>query len=122
MKPVHLILISIGLAVIGQLFMKQGMKGFEMTGLTISTFIPIFIRMVLRPFVFFGFTLYLASSFFWLIAISKVPLNYAYPFLSINYVLILLLSWIIFKENVGLVQWLGVAVIMAGVYLISRSG
>jgi len=121
-SPLKLIFISLGFAVTGQLFMKYGMKGFEMSGVTIATFIPVFFKIIFRPFVFLGFLLYLLSSFFWLLAISKVPLSYAYPLVSISYVLVLFFSWILFKENVGLVRWLGVAVIMFGVYLISRTG
>jgi len=62
------------------------------------------------------------SSFFWLVAISRVELSYAYPMISISYVLVVFLSWLIFKEEVGPVRWLGVAIIIFGVYLISRSG
>ena len=121
MKPLYIILIGLGFAVAGQMFMKQGLSGYQVSGITIASAIPIFMKMIFRPFVFIGFVLYLCSSFFWLVAISKVPLSYAYPMLSISYVLVLFLSWVIFKEQVGLIRWLGVAVIIFGVYLISRS-
>lgn len=121
MKPIYLILIAIGFAVIGQMFMKHGMSGYQLGSITIINFIPQFLRIIFRPFVFIGFVLYMVSSFFWLIGIAKVPLSYAYPMISISYVLVVLLSWLIFKEQVGPLKWLGVAVIIFGVYLISRS-
>ena len=122
MKPIYLILISVGLAVTGQLFMKAGMSNYQMGEITLLNSIPQFLRIMFRPLVFIGFVFFLISSFFWLLALSKVPLSFAYPMVSISYVLILFFSWLIFRENVGPIRWLGAAVIIFGVYLISRSG
>ena len=122
MKPIYLILISVGLAVTGQLFMKVGMSNYQMGEINLLNSIPEFLKIMFRPRVFVGFMLFLVSSFFWLLALSKVPLSFAYPLVSISYVLILFFSWLIFRENVGPIRWLGAAVIIFGVYLISRSG
>ena len=122
MKAIYLIFISIGLAVAGQLFMKAGMSNYQMGEINLQNSIPQFLKMMFRPLVFIGFVFFLISSFFWLLALSKVPLSFAYPMVSISYVLILFFSWLIFKEQVGSIRWLGAAVIIFGVYLISRSG
>ena len=89
MKPIYLILISVGLAVTGQLFMKAGMSNYQMGEITLLNSIPQFLRIMFRPLVFIGFVFFLISSFFWLLALSKVPLSFAYPMVSISYVLIL---------------------------------
>ncbi len=122
MKAIYLIFISIGLAVAGQLFMKAGMSNYQMGEINLQNSIPQFLKMMFRPLVFIGFAFFLISSFFWLLALSKVPLSFAYPMVSISYVLILFFSWLIFKEQIGSIRWLGAAVIIFGVYLISRSG
>ena len=122
MKPVYLIFISVGLAVSGQLFMKAGMSNYQIGEINLQNSIPQFLKIMFRPFVFTGFVFFLVSSFFWLLALSKVPLSFAYPMVSISYVLILFFSWLVFKEQVGPIRWLGAAVIIFGVYLISRSG
>ena len=122
MKAIYLIFISIGLAVAGQLFMKAGMSNYQIGEINLQNSIPQFLKMMFRPLVFTGFVFFLISSFFWLLALSKVPLSFAYPMVSISYVLILFFSWFIFKEQVGSIRWLGAAVIIFGVYLISRSG
>ena len=122
MKSIYLIFISIGLAVSGQLFMKLGMSNYQMGEMTLLNAVPMFLKIIFRPLVFTGFVFFLASSFFWLLALSKVPLSFAYPLVSISYVLILFFSGILFKEQVGPLRWLGAAVIIFGVYLISRSG
>ena len=110
---------SILLAVAGQLLMKRGMATFGAFPVNqlISRLIPIF----LNPYVFMGFVLFGLSSIFWLVVLSRLPLSLVYPMVSVGYVLVAIVSWYFFKESVSLVRWLGIIVIMAGVFLISRS-
>jgi drug/metabolite transporter (DMT)-like permease len=122
MRFIYLILISIALSVTGQLFMKTGMNNYQMGEINLMNSIPVFLKIMFRPLVFIGFACFLASSFFWLLALSKVPLSFAYPLVSISYILILFFSWLLFKEHISMIRWLGAAVIIFGVYLISRSG
>ena len=49
-----------------------------------------------------------------MIVLSKVDLSVAYPLLSMGYVIVLIASWILFKEPVILIRWVGVFVIMFG--------
>ena len=111
--------VSILLAVVGQLMMKRGMMLFGAFPITqiISKLIPMF----LNPWVFFGFVFFGLSSVFWLVVLSRLQLSLVYPMVSVAYVLVAFASLIFFKENVSLVRWLGIAIIMVGVFLISRS-
>jgi drug/metabolite transporter (DMT)-like permease len=45
----------------------------------------------------------------------------AYPVLSLGYVLTALLAWPLLGEAVSLHRWLGIAVIIAGVWLVARN-
>ncbi|MFM7585277.1 MAG: EamA family transporter [Caldilinea sp.] len=51
---------------------------------------------------------------------SRVELSYAYPALSLGYVLITLVSAAILGEQVTTLRWAGVFVIVAGVILVTR--
>ena len=75
----------------------------------------------LNPYVLGGVGAYGFSSIFWLILLSRVELSYAYPALSIGYVLITLVSAFILGEDVSSLRWLAVAIICVGVILLSRS-
>lgn len=110
---------SILLAVTGQLLMKKGMMivgTFSLTQLHLKL-IPMFTN----PFVFFGFACFGLSSVFWLVVLSRFEISLVYPIVSVAYILVALFSMIFFKENVTLIRWLGILVIVAGVFLISRS-
>jgi multidrug transporter EmrE-like cation transporter len=50
-----------------------------------------------------------------------MELSFAYPLLSTGYVVVLIASWILFKEQISMIRWVGVMVICFGVFLISRS-
>jgi drug/metabolite transporter (DMT)-like permease len=111
--------VSILLAVAGQLMMKKGMLMFG--AFPVSQLFSKLIAMVLNPFVFFGFACFGLSSIFWLVVLSRLPLSLVYPMVSVAYVLVAFASIIFFHEHVSLVRWVGIAVIIFGVVLISRS-
>ena len=111
--------ISVLLAVAGQLFMKKGMilfGSFPISQLLIKL-IPIF----LNPYVLMGLVCFGLSSIFWLVVLSRLQLSLVYPMVSVAYVLVAFASVILFKEQVSLFRWLGIIVIIVGVFLISRS-
>ena len=114
-----ILLLSILLAVIGQLLMKQGMNQF---GAFPLTQLPLkIIPMFLNPWVFAGLAAFGVSSIFWLVVLSRLELSLVYPLVSLAYVLVALASVFIFKEQVALIRWIGILIICFGVYLISRS-
>jgi len=57
----------------------------------------------------------------WLIAMSKFELSYIYPFLSLNYVIILVGSQLLLGESVSLLRYGSVLLIVIGLVIISRS-
>jgi drug/metabolite transporter (DMT)-like permease len=110
---------SVILATAGQLLMKKGMITFGSfpTSQLLAKIIPMF----LNPFVFIGLFCFGLSAIFWLVVLSRVELSFAYPLVSVAYVLVALASWIFFKENVSLIRWIGIFTIILGVFFISRS-
>jgi len=57
----------------------------------------------------------------WIVGLSRVPVSQAYPVLSLGYVLAALLAWPLLGEPVSAQRWLGIGVIIAGVWLITRT-
>jgi drug/metabolite transporter (DMT)-like permease len=52
-----------------------------------------------------------------MLAMTKLPLSHAYPFMSLSFVLVLLLSFGVFSEPLAWQKILGAALIVAGVVL-----
>jgi undecaprenyl phosphate-alpha-L-ara4N flippase subunit ArnE len=57
----------------------------------------------------------------WLLVLHGMEVSRAYSLLSINYVLMLLVSRWVFRESIPVTRWLGVACIIGGVWLILLS-
>ena len=61
-----------------------------------------------------GYLMYAGSMFIWTKALSKVDLNYAYPFTSLSYILSALSGWLFFNESISLIKFIGIIVISFG--------
>jgi multidrug transporter EmrE-like cation transporter len=68
-----------------------------------------------------GMVCYGASVCVWLAALSKAPVSTAYPMLSLGYVVVAAVSVTWLGESMGPTKVLGIALICAGVILVSRS-
>ena len=115
------ILVSVFFSTVGQLLLKGGMNKLGSVTLSLNGLIPTLWRMAINPGVFFGLALYLVGPIFWLAALSRVDLSYAYPFASLSYVVMLLASWMMFDEKITLARIVGTIVICIGVLVIYRS-
>lgn len=115
------ILISVLASAIGQLMLKQGMINLGEVTINVNQIFSTLWKMGTNPFVFWGLAIYLAGTVFWLAALSRVDLSYAYPFASISYVIMLVASWLLFNESITLNRIIGTFVIGIGVLLIYRN-
>lgn len=121
MKQIILLLITVSLNVAGQYFMKRGMMSVGEIGGSLTHMMNSLGSAFFNPFVLGGVGAYGLSSICWLILLSRVELSYAYPALSLGYVLITVISALMLGEQVNTMRWAGVVIICAGVILVSRS-
>jgi drug/metabolite transporter (DMT)-like permease len=115
------ILISVLGGAIGQVLLKRGMSSMGPLTLSAGKLPSMLIAMGTNPFVVIGLIVYVGSTIFWLTALSRVDLSYAYPFASLSYIAMLIASWQIFHEDISVLRLAGSFVILVGVILISRS-
>lgn len=95
----------------GQVMWKFGMN--KMDGFNL-------VSIILNPYIVFGVTLYGLATLIWLYILSKEALSVVYPLQSITYVLGTVLAIFVFRENVSLVRWLGIVIIILGATLVAR--
>lgn len=115
------ILISVVAGGAGQILLKHGMTRMGEITLVANQMPLILWRLATNPFVVGGLALYAGGTIFWLAALSRVDLSFAYPFASLSYIIMLLASWQLFNESISLMRLAGTLVIGIGVFLISRS-
>jgi len=121
MKQTFLLLVTVTFNVVGQYLMKRGMTDVGVISGDLMTMLNSVARSFLNPYVMAGLVAYGMSSIFWLVLLSRVELSYAYPALSLGYVLVTVISALALGENVSALRWTGVLIICVGVVLVSRS-
>lgn len=118
---IMLILISISIAVCGQILLKIGINRIGVGEMSsFEALRQLFTGVIKSPMVLTGLFLYFISAAIWIVVLSTVELSFAYPFIGLTYVLVLVLSKVILKEDISLIRWAGAAIITIGVIVISR--
>ncbi len=116
-----LILLGVLLNATAQVCLKQGMRQVGHFAFTLNNLLPIGFKVGFNPFVFAGLVCYVVSVVVWLLALSRVEVSYAYPLLSVGYIVTAFAGQYFFGESLGATRWAGIVVICFGVYLITRS-
>ena len=111
-----LTLIQSALLAMGQVMLKFGLLRMEPFGWNLS-----FWRSALVNWQFalcgicFG-----AASVLWMYIIKHYPISTAYPLVSLSYVFGMIAAIVFFHEHIDMDQWIGVLLIMAGCYFITK--
>lgn len=119
MSSYFLLGVNILLGVAGQVLIKFGVN--KVSGLEELGLLRFLQSSFLSPFIILGLALYGFSAVLWVILLSKLDLSVAYPTLSLGYVLILLVSVLFLGEQVSLMRFAAVFLIMLGIFFLFRS-
>jgi multidrug transporter EmrE-like cation transporter len=117
-----LILTGVGLNAAAQLLLKLatrplahfsdfGLQTLRFSMVSLGTSLPFWV----------GMLCYGTSLLVWLAALSKAPVSTAYPMLSLGYIVVAAASVLWLGETLSPAKVLGIALICAGVVLVSRS-
>ena len=125
-KPLSyvLIVVSVGLAISGQICLRRGMGQVkDRTGMGAGELIkkPLaFLKEIVTTWlVVLGLVLFVASALFWLIVLTDVPLGVAYPFVSLTYIVVMFYDKFFESREIAALNWVGVAAIVMGIILIN---
>lgn len=119
----HIILILGGVLLncAAQLFIKKGMIINGEMSVSFSSISQSLVPLLKNIYLWMGMFCYGVSVLLWMIVLSKVDVSYAYPFLSIGYVIAAIAGTAFLGESLSSIRIAGITVICIGVYLISRS-
>jgi drug/metabolite transporter (DMT)-like permease len=104
-----------------QLMLKRGMTSVGGLDITGDGLISTVFRVVFNPFVFAGLCTFVISMASHLVVLSKVQISYAYPFLSLAYVVVAAYAYFVFQEDLGPARIAGIALIVLGTIFIAQS-
>jgi drug/metabolite transporter (DMT)-like permease len=120
MSPIPFIIMAVTMSAIGQVLIKKGINVLGNIDFS-SGLITSYMKIFLLPYVILGSLVYVISLFIWVYALSKVALSFAYPFLALSYVMIIVASRVFLGETVPFLRVLGILVICIGILLVAKS-
>jgi drug/metabolite transporter (DMT)-like permease len=103
----------------GQLMLKHGMQ-LATVGAR-GSHGSLVIAAATTPWVVVGLIVFAVSAVAWLGALSRVPLNVAYPFNAVGYIVILIASVLVLKERASLLTWAGSLLVVFGLIIVVLS-
>lgn len=120
-KYIPLILAVVTTNALSQLLLKQGMLTVGTFDFSTGVLMQTLPRVMLNPYVIGGLLTLVFSMALHLLVLSRVEISFAYPFLSVSYVIVLLAGYWLFGENVGFMRIAGVGFICLGTYCIAQT-
>ncbi len=118
------ILLIIGVDILNacaELSFKKGTMATHIHQVLFSNFSEFALRLISSTSLWTGILCYVVMFLLWITVLSRVDLSVAFLIFSADYLLIPLLSFVFLKENISLLRWVGIAFVLVGICLTSRS-
>lgn len=114
------ILATLLLTVYGQLILKWRLNAMDPFPAGWKQQMGFFFTALTDLYILSGFVAAFIASLTWIAALTKFNLSYAYPFMSLSFILVLILGYFFLNEPFKLTSLAGILLIIAGLYLASR--
>lgn len=114
------IALTVLLTVYGQVVLKWQVSLAGPMPAETSEKIGFLLGLLLKPWILSGFAAAFLASIAWMAAMTKFDLSYAYPFMSLNFVIVLVLSAVLFSEPVTAPKLIGLSLIIVGIIVGSQ--
>ena len=106
--------------IMGQLLIKWQMAKTGGLPEPIGEKIVFLLSCFMNPWIAIGFVSAIVASLFWMATMTHFDLSYAYPFMSLSFVLVMILSGLLLHEPITIAKILGMALIVAGITVGAR--
>ena len=106
----------------GGILMKMGatqIGHFQIHSLT--QLISYLFKLFTNPLSLSGVFLYFISAVIWSYLLTKLNISLVQPILALTYVVTPILAIFLLHERVSLLRWVGIFVIIIGVFIVARS-
>jgi len=117
-----LIAICVILSAIGQVLMKIGMNQIgEITNIHQLLNFRVMFSMFTNLFIIAGILCFMVQLVIWLAAMSTLSISFMYPLASLVYVLTAIIALVFLHEEISLIRWAGMFLVVGGCFLVGQS-
>ena len=120
MKGFSLVFISISMGAVGQLLLKIGADKIGSLSFSADSFFSDILKIIKTPQILGGMVFFGVSSLLWIKVLTRAELSLVYPLVSLSYIIVAVLSYLVLRENFTMQKILGIAVIIFGVLVLNN--
>lgn len=106
---------------IAQLLMKKGLNQTGIDSINFSNIAEFAARNAASPLVWLGIFVFVLNFFLWIAILSRVDLSIAMPVGSTSYIFVPIAAMIFLHENISLLRWAGIVLIVFGIHFVAQS-
>lgn len=111
----------IAFTVYGQIVLKWRMnRNMDLPDGVFSKILTLIKLILTDPFIFSGLVSAFVASLFWMAAMTKFQISFAYPFMSLAYILVLGLSVFMLGETLNAYKVIGTILILLGIAVLAK--
>jgi len=115
-------LAGITLGAFGAILMKMGANNIGPAEISsFSQLIGFLFRMLTNFVLVAGIFLYFLSALTWSYLLTRLDISFVQPILALTYVVTPILAIFLLGEHMPPLRWLGIAVIILGVFIVART-
>ncbi|MFL9583168.1 EamA family transporter [Stenotrophomonas sp. AB1(2024)] len=104
----------------GQLVIKWQASIFKPADEGYFVKLPVVIQLLLQPWVISAFVAAFAASLCWMLAVSRLELSKAYPFMALNFLLVCIIAVPLFGETFTMAKAIGLGTVIVGLIILSQ--
>ena len=110
-------LLSVFTTIAGQLLLKKATSSQRLNFDT-SNLVPSLMALATNPFLLAWILFAGVSAGLWIYVLSRFELSLAFPIsTTLSYILILVLSWWLFGEQMSVMRWIGIGLMCVGIFM-----
>ena len=120
-RSVLLVVMVVLAGACAQLLMKVGINSISPQSNSASDPLFFFWQLLRNPAIWAALMLYAVGLPAWMVALSRLPLSFAYSLQALTYFLVPLGSFWLLGESISLLRWVGIGVICLGILIVAIS-
>jgi len=120
MFPWAMVAMTIILTSYGQLTIKWQATLFQPATSGLLSRLPAVLQLLLQPWVISAFVAAFGASLCWMLAVSRLELSKAYPFMALNFLIVCVVAVPLFGETLSTAKVVGLTTVVVGLLILSQ--
>lgn len=116
-----MVAMTILLTCYGQIIIKWQVVTFKASTSGLLSRLPPLVQLLFQPWIISAFIAAFGASLCWILAVSKLELSKAYPFMALNFLIVCLVAVPLFGESFSPAKAFGLLTVVAGLVIMSQA-